>query len=197
AVWSWNTCVALVCGNTVVWKPSELTPLTALGCHALLMRAVADVGAPSNVHRVVLGGREVGDGLVEDHRVALLSATGSTDMGRTVAPKAAGRMGRYLSESGGTNAAVAAPSAALALVVRGRACAAAAPAGQPCPTLRRLTGGGGAPRRPPVGWGVICWSWVVTTRLWPPLRRIWIWWCGAVCLRRPVLPGNGVPRCVA
>src|SRR5699024_1269370 len=72
AVWSWNTCVALVCGNTVVWKPSELTPLTALGCHALLMRAVADVGAPSNVHRVVLGGREVGEVLVEDHRVALL-----------------------------------------------------------------------------------------------------------------------------
>ena len=138
AVWSWNTCVALVCGNTVVWKPSELTPLTALGCHALLMRAVADVGAPSNVHRVVLGGREVGEVLVEDHRVALLSATGSTDMGRTVAPKVAGRMGRYLLELGGNNAAVVAPSADLDLVVRGSVFAAAGTAGQRCTTLRRL-----------------------------------------------------------
>src|SRR5699024_8833031 len=137
-VWSWNTCVALVCGNTVVWKPSELTPLTALGCHALLMRAVADVGAPSNVHRVVLGGREVGEALVEDNRVAVVSATGSTDMGRTVAPKVAGRMGRYLLGLGGNNAAVVAPSADLDLVVRGSVFAAAGTAGQRCTTLRRL-----------------------------------------------------------
>lgn len=138
AVWSWNTCVALVCGDTVVWKPSELTPLTALGCHALLMRAAADVGAPSNVHRVVLGGREVGEALVEDNRVALLSATGSTAMGRAVAPKVAGRMGRYLLELGGNNAAVVAPSADLDLVVRGSVFAAAGTAGQRCTTLRRL-----------------------------------------------------------
>ena len=138
AVWSWNTCVALVCGNTVVWKPSELTPLTALGCHALLMRAVADVGAPSEVHQMILGDRQVGEVLVEDHRVALLSATGSTGMGRTVAPKVAGRMGRYLLELGGNNAAVVAPSADLDLAVRGSVFAAAGTAGQRCTTLRRL-----------------------------------------------------------
>ncbi|MFE9243660.1 aldehyde dehydrogenase family protein [Nocardiopsis sp. NPDC006938] len=138
AVWSWNTCVALVCGDTVVWKPSELTPLTALGCHGLLMRAAADVGAPSDVHRVVLGGAEVGDVLVNDARVALVSATGSTAMGRTVAPKVAARMGRYLLELGGNNAAVVTPSADLDLVVRGSVFAAAGTAGQRCTTLRRL-----------------------------------------------------------
>lgn len=138
AVWSWNTCVALVCGDTVVWKPSELTSLTALACHGLLMRAAADVGAPLGVHRVVLGGREVGEVLVEDRRVALLSATGSTAMGRAVAPKVAARMGRYLLELGGNNAAVVAPSADLDLVVRGSVFAAAGTAGQRCTTLRRL-----------------------------------------------------------
>ncbi|GHC81468.1 aldehyde dehydrogenase [Nocardiopsis terrae] len=138
AVWSWNTCVALVCGDTVVWKPSELTSLTALGCHGLLMRAAADVGAPSDVHRLVLGGAEVGDVLVGDERVALLSATGSTAMGRTVAPKVAARMGRYLLELGGNNAAVVGPSADLDLVVRGSVFAAAGTAGQRCTTLRRL-----------------------------------------------------------
>ncbi|GAB3712717.1 L-piperidine-6-carboxylate dehydrogenase [Nocardiopsis nanhaiensis] len=138
AVWSWNTCVALVCGNTVVWKPSELTSLTALGCHGLLMRAAAEVGAPSDVHRVVLGGAEVGDVLVSDERVSLLSATGSTAMGRTVAPKVAARMGRYLLELGGNNAAVVGPSADLDLVVRGSVFSAAGTAGQRCTTLRRL-----------------------------------------------------------
>ncbi|WP_150245515.1 L-piperidine-6-carboxylate dehydrogenase [Nocardiopsis quinghaiensis] len=138
AVWSWNTCVALVCGDTVVWKPSELTPLTALACHGLLMRAADDVGAPPDVHQVVLGGREVGEALVEDHRVSLLSATGSTAMGREVAPRVAARMGRYLLELGGNNAAVVAPSADLDLVVRGSVFSAAGTAGQRCTTLRRL-----------------------------------------------------------
>lgn len=138
AVWSWNTCVALVCGNTVVWKPSELTPLTALGCHALLRRAAEDVGAPADVHRLVLGEAQVGGALVEDERVSLLSATGSTAMGRTVAPKVAARMGRYLLELGGNNAAVVTPSADLDLVVRGSVFAAAGTAGQRCTSLRRL-----------------------------------------------------------
>lgn len=139
AVWSWNTCVALVCGNTVVWKPSELTPLTALACHGLLMRAVEEVGAPARgLHRVVLGGREIGQALAEDPRVALLSATGSTAMGREVAPRVAARMGRCLLELGGNNAAVVAPSADLDLVVRGSVFSAAGTAGQRCTTLRRL-----------------------------------------------------------
>ncbi|WP_159943450.1 MULTISPECIES: aldehyde dehydrogenase family protein [unclassified Nocardiopsis] len=138
AVWSWNTCVALVCGDTVVWKPAEQTPLTALACHGLLMRAAADTGAPEGVHRVVLGGREVGEALVDDVRVALVSATGSTAMGRAVAPRVAARLGRSLLELGGNNAAVVAPSADLDLVVRGSVFAAAGTAGQRCTTLRRL-----------------------------------------------------------
>ncbi|WP_028649552.1 aldehyde dehydrogenase family protein [Nocardiopsis sp. CNT312] len=138
AVWSWNTCVALVCGNTVVWKPSEATPLTALACHALLMRAAADTGAPSGVHTVVLGGREVGGALVDDTRVALLSATGSVAMGRQVGPRVAARVGRCLLELGGNNAAVVAPSADLDLVVRGSVFSAAGTAGQRCTSLRRL-----------------------------------------------------------
>ena len=94
AVWAWNTAVALVCGDTVVWKPSELTPLTALACQALIERAADDVGAPPSVSRLILGGREVGELLVDDPRVALLSATGSVRMGQQVGPRVAQRFGR-------------------------------------------------------------------------------------------------------
>ncbi|PSK93786.1 delta-1-piperideine-6-carboxylate dehydrogenase [Murinocardiopsis flavida] len=138
AVWSWNTAVALVCGNTVVWKPSELAPLTALGCHALLARAAAEAGAPADVHQVVLGGAEVGGRLVDDSRVALLSATGSVRMGREVGPRVAARFGRSLLELGGNNAAVVTDSADLDLAVRGVVFAAAGTAGQRCTSLRRL-----------------------------------------------------------
>ncbi|MDA2810626.1 aldehyde dehydrogenase family protein [Nocardiopsis sp. RSe5-2] len=138
AVWSWNTAIALVCGNTVVWKPSDTTPLTALACDALLRRAAADTGAPEGLHRVVLGGREVGEHLVDDPRVALVSATGSVAMGRAVGPRVSARLGRCLLELGGNNAAVVAPSADLDLVVRGSVFAAAGTAGQRCTSLRRL-----------------------------------------------------------
>ncbi|GHJ39798.1 aldehyde dehydrogenase family protein [Streptomyces sp. TS71-3] len=138
AVWSWNTAVALVCGDTVVWKPSELTPLTALGSARLLARAAEEVGAPADVHRLLLGGREVGEALVDDARVALVSATGSTRMGREVGPRVAARFGRSLLELGGNNAAVVAPSADLDLAVQGIVFAAAGTAGQRCTTLRRV-----------------------------------------------------------
>ncbi|WP_280304416.1 L-piperidine-6-carboxylate dehydrogenase [Nocardia neocaledoniensis] len=138
AVWSWNTAIALVCGDTVVWKPSETTPLTALACHTLLRRAAVDVGADPEVHQLVQGGVAVGETLVEDSRVALLSATGSIRMGATVAPKVAARFGRCLLELGGNNAAIVAPSADLELAVRGIVFAAAGTAGQRCTTLRRL-----------------------------------------------------------
>ncbi|HVQ50792.1 MAG TPA: aldehyde dehydrogenase family protein, partial [Mycobacterium sp.] len=105
AVWAWNTAIALVCGDTVVWKPSELTPLTALACQALIERAAADVGAPREVSRLVQGGREVGERLVDDPRVALLSATGSVRMGQQVGPRVAQRFGKALLELGGNNAA--------------------------------------------------------------------------------------------
>lgn len=138
AVWAWNTAVALVCGDTVVWKPSELTPLTAVACQALMERACADVGAPATVSLLVLGEREIGEQLVDDPRVALLSATGSVRMGREVGPRVAQRFGRALLELGGNNAAVVTPAADLDLAVRGIVFSAAGTAGQRCTTLRRL-----------------------------------------------------------
>lgn len=138
AVWSWNTSVALVCGDPVVWKPSELAPLCALGCDALLRRAIAEEGAPDGIHQLLLGGRDVGNALVEHPRVALLSATGSTRMGREVGPKVAARFGRSLLELGGNNAVVVAPSANLDLAVSSIVFAAAGTAGQRCTSMRRL-----------------------------------------------------------
>ncbi|MES4905846.1 MULTISPECIES: aldehyde dehydrogenase family protein [unclassified Streptomyces] len=138
AVWSWNAAIALVCGDTVIWKPSELTPLTSLACDHLLARAAEEAGAPRDVHRLVLGDRTIGEKLVDDPRVALLSATGSTRMGREVGPRVAARFGRSLLELGGNNAAVVAPSADLDLAVQGIVFAAAGTAGQRCTTLRRL-----------------------------------------------------------
>lgn len=138
AVWAWNTALALVCGDTVVWKPSELTPLTALACHALLRRAAVEAGADPEVHQLVLGGAEHGAVLADDERVALISATGSVPMGRAVAPRVAARFGRCLLELGGNNGAIVTPSADLELAVRGIVFAAAGTAGQRCTTLRRL-----------------------------------------------------------
>ncbi|HEU5037771.1 MAG TPA: aldehyde dehydrogenase family protein [Nocardioides sp.] len=138
AVWSWNTAVALVCGDPVVWKPSELTPLTSLACHAVLEQAMAEHRAPAGLSQVVLGGPEAGAALVAHPGVALLSATGSTRMGRHVGPRVAERFGRSLLELGGNNAAVVAPSADLDLTVRGIVFAAAGTAGQRCTTMRRV-----------------------------------------------------------
>ncbi|MGW7007751.1 L-piperidine-6-carboxylate dehydrogenase [Streptomyces sp. NPDC054933] len=138
AVWAWNTAVALVCGDTVVWKPSERTPLTAVACDALLTRAAADTGMPSGVHQLVLGDRTTGERLVDDARVALVSATGSVRMGREIAPRVGARFGRCVLELGGNNGAVVAPSADLDLAVRGIVFSAAGTAGQRCTTLRRL-----------------------------------------------------------
>jgi aldehyde dehydrogenase (NAD+) len=138
AVWSWNAALAFACGDPVVWKPSEKTLLTALACQALAAEAARRAGAPEAVSSVVLGGQAVGQALVDDPRVALVSATGSTRMGRAVAPRVAGRFGRLLLELGGNNAAIVAPSADLDLTVRGIVFAAAGTAGQRCTTLRRV-----------------------------------------------------------
>jgi aldehyde dehydrogenase (NAD+) len=138
AVWAWNAALALVCGDPVVWKPSEKTMLTALACQELVAEAARRVGAPAAVSAVVLGGAAVGEALVDDPRVALLSATGSTRMGRAVAPRVAGRFGRVLLELGGNNAAIVAPSADLDLAMRGIVFAAAGTAGQRCTSLRRV-----------------------------------------------------------
>src|SRR5919198_2422783 len=139
AVWSWNAALALVCGDALAWKPSEKTPLCALACQALLARAMERFGdAPHGLSQVLLGGRETGDALVGDRRVALISATGSTRMGRAVAARAAEHLRRTLLELGGNNAMIVAPSADLDLAVRAITFAAAGTAGQRCTTLRRL-----------------------------------------------------------
>jgi aldehyde dehydrogenase (NAD+) len=143
AVWAWNFALAVVCGDSVVWKPSDKTPLTALGCQAVLTRALARFAAsgpaaPAGLSEVVLGGADVGAVLVDDPRVALLSATGSTRMGRAVAPRVAARFGRSLLELGGNNAMIVAPSADLELATRAIVFGAAGTCGQRCTTLRRL-----------------------------------------------------------
>ena len=139
AVWSWNAALALVCGNSVVWKPSEKTPLAALAVQALFERAAVRFGdAPDGLSTLLIGGAGVGEALVDHPRVPLVSATGSTAMGRKVGPKLAGRFARGLLELGGNNAAIVAPSADLDLALRGVAFAAMGTAGQRCTSLRRL-----------------------------------------------------------
>jgi aldehyde dehydrogenase (NAD+) len=139
AVWSWNAALAFVCGDSVVWKPSEKTPLTALAVEALFRRATARFGAaPDGLLEVLIGGREVGERLVEDPRVPVVSATGSTAMGRVVGERVARRFGRAILELGGNNASIVAPSADLDLALRAIAFAAMGTAGQRCTSLRRL-----------------------------------------------------------
>ncbi|MGE3936614.1 MAG: aldehyde dehydrogenase family protein [Rhodospirillaceae bacterium] len=139
AVWSWNFALAVVCGDPVVWKPSEKTPLTALACLKLFERAVATFGgAPDGLASAVVGGRDVGEALARDARIALVSATGSVPMGRAVGQAVAARLGRCLLELGGNNAMIVAPSADLDLAVRAILFAAVGTAGQRCTSLRRL-----------------------------------------------------------
>ena len=139
AVWAWNACLALVCGDPVIWKPSEKTPLTALATQAVFDRALARFGdAPEGLSQLVIGGREAGEALAADRRIPLVSATGSTRMGRAVAGTVAGRLGRSLLELGGNNAMIVTPSADLDMAVRAIAFSAVGTAGQRCTTLRRL-----------------------------------------------------------
>jgi aldehyde dehydrogenase (NAD+) len=139
AVWAWNAALAIVCGDPVIWKPSEKTPLTAAAVMALAGRALERFGdAPDGLLQCIQGGRGVGEALVDDKRVALVSATGSTTMGRAVGPRVAQRFGRSLLELGGNNAMIVAPSADLKLAERAILFAAAGTAGQRCTTLRRL-----------------------------------------------------------
>jgi aldehyde dehydrogenase (NAD+) len=139
AVWAWNTALALVCGNPVIWKPSEKSPLTALACEAIFQRAVVRFGdAPEGLLHVLHGGAGLGELLAASTDVAIVSATGSTRMGRAVAPVVAQRFGRCILELGGNNAMVVAPSADLDMTVRAIAFSAVGTAGQRCTSLRRL-----------------------------------------------------------
>ncbi|HYC06080.1 MAG TPA: aldehyde dehydrogenase family protein [Azospirillaceae bacterium] len=139
AVWAWNAALALVCGDAVVWKPSEKAPLCALALHRLLDRAIERFGPEARgIATLVQGGREIGEALVDNPLVPLVSATGSTEMGRAVGRRCAGRFARSLLELGGNNAAIVTPAADLDLAVRAIAFAAMGTAGQRCTTLRRL-----------------------------------------------------------
>ncbi|MFN3721239.1 MAG: aldehyde dehydrogenase family protein [Rhizobium rhizophilum] len=143
AVWSWNAALALVCGNSTIWKPSEKTPLTAIATHAIFEKAVKRYNAqggkaPANLATLLIGGRDIGEILVDHPKVPLISATGSTAMGRTVGPRVAARFGRSILELGGNNAAIVGPTADLDLTLRGVAFSAMGTAGQRCTSLRRL-----------------------------------------------------------
>jgi aldehyde dehydrogenase (NAD+) len=139
AVWSWNACLALVCGNSCLWKPSEKTPLTALACQALLDEVCAEFPeAPEGLSQVLIGGQEVGAALVDDNRVPLISATGSTRMGRAVGQRVAARFGRSLLELGGNNAVIVTPSADLGVAVPSILFGSVGTCGQRCTTTRRV-----------------------------------------------------------
>ncbi|MDQ1373855.1 MAG: aldehyde dehydrogenase, partial [Actinomycetota bacterium] len=139
AVWAWNAALALVCGDPVVWKPSERTPLTALACKALLDRAGATVGdVPDDLVQVVTGGPDAAGRMADHPAFPLVSATGSTAMGRALGPRVAARFGRPLLELGGNNAMIVSAGADLDLAVRAVVFSAAGTAGQRCTSLRRL-----------------------------------------------------------
>ncbi|EXJ12464.1 aldehyde dehydrogenase family protein [Nitrincola nitratireducens] len=140
APWAWNAALALVCGNSLVWKPSEKTPLSALACQALLEKAIDIFGdeAPKDLSQVIIGDRKAGERLTDSPLIPLISATGSTRMGREIAPRVAARFGRSILELGGNNAMVLAPSADLDMAIRAILFSAVGTAGQRCTTLRRL-----------------------------------------------------------
>ncbi len=139
AVWSWNTALAIVCGNPVIWKPSEKTPLTAIACQYIFEKAVKRFQkAPKHLSQLLIGDAAIGKQLVANPAVALVSATGSTQMGKNVGPQVLARFGRQLLELGGNNAMILAPSADLDLAVRAITFSAVGTAGQRCTSLRRL-----------------------------------------------------------
>ena len=140
AVWSWNAALALVCGDPVIWKPSEKTPLSALATMKVFARALKRFGpdAPQDLAQIVIGGAGVGETLVASRDVPIVSATGSTRMGAVVGPKVAARFGRAILELGGNNAMIVAPSADIDMAVRAILFSAVGTAGQRCTSLRRL-----------------------------------------------------------
>ncbi|MDQ0324650.1 aldehyde dehydrogenase (NAD+) [Rhodopseudomonas julia] len=139
APWAWNAALALVCGDPIIWKPSEKTPLTALATQQIFERALDRFGdAPEGLLQVVVGDAATGNVLVESPDVAVVSATGSVRMGRAVGPKVAARFGKLILELGGNNAMIVGPSADLELALRAIVFAAVGTAGQRCTSLRRL-----------------------------------------------------------
>lgn len=138
AVWSWNAAIAWVCGDVCVWKPSEKTPITAVACQAIIAEVLARNGMPEGISCVVQGGRAMGERLAADTRIPLISATGSTRMGKEVATTVAARLGKSILELGGNNAIVITPDADLDIALPAAVFGAVGTAGQRCTTTRRL-----------------------------------------------------------
>ncbi|MDI9634572.1 aldehyde dehydrogenase family protein [Kamptonema cortianum] len=138
AVWCWNFALAIVCGNSVIWKPSEKTPLTALATLSLFEKALKKFNVSLDLLFLVIGGSDLGKALVENQKISLVSATGSASMGKAVAKAVASRLGKSLLELSGNNAMILTPSADQELAIRAIAFSALGTAGQRCTTLRRL-----------------------------------------------------------
>ncbi|MDB5274345.1 MAG: aldehyde dehydrogenase [Chitinophagaceae bacterium] len=138
AVWSWNAMLAAVCGDVCIWKPSEKTPITAIACHKILLDVLKENNVPEGVFNLIIGGADIGNKLSEDERIPLISATGSTRMGKSVAIKVASRLGKSLLELGGNNAIVVTPEANMDLATRAIVFGAAGTCGQRCTSTRRV-----------------------------------------------------------
>jgi len=138
AVWAWNSMIALVCGNTCVWKPSEKTPLCGIACQKIFDDIIKKNNLPEGLVNMVTGGAQLGKWMAEDERLPLISATGSTRMGKSVAQTVAGRLGKSLLELGGNNAIIITPTADMDLVLTSAVFGAVGTAGQRCTTTRRL-----------------------------------------------------------
>jgi aldehyde dehydrogenase (NAD+) len=139
AVWAWNTTLAIVCGNSIIWKPSEKTPYTAMACQELFLKACREFGAaPEHLSSLVMGLAKQGEALVNSPDIALISATGSTNMGRVVACNVAVRFGKSLLELGGNNAVIVTPSAQLDIAIPSILFGSVGTAGQRCTSTRRL-----------------------------------------------------------
>ncbi|HIY76540.1 MAG TPA: aldehyde dehydrogenase family protein [Candidatus Sphingobacterium stercorigallinarum] len=138
AVWSWNAALALVCGDVIIWKPSEKTPLCAIACQKILANILSENGYPDGISNLVNGDAQVGQWIAKDTRIPLVSATGSTQMGRDVATKVAQRLGKSLLELGGNNAIIVTPSSDLKMATIGAVFGAVGTAGQRCTSTRRL-----------------------------------------------------------
>lgn len=138
AVWAWNAALALVCGDVIIWKPSEKTPLCAVACQNIIAEILKENNLPEGISSIVTGDAEVGKWISEDERIALVSATGSTRMGKQVAETVAKRLGKTLLELGGNNAIIVTPSADLKMTIIGAVFGAVGTAGQRCTSTRRL-----------------------------------------------------------
>lgn len=138
AVWAWNSMLAAVCGDVCIWKPSEKTPISAIACHKILLDVLKENDVPEGVFNLIIGGADIGNMLSEDERIPLISATGSTRMGKSVAVKVASRLGKSLLELGGNNAIIVTPEANMDLATRAIVFGAAGTCGQRCTSTRRV-----------------------------------------------------------